>query len=82
MEAAGLSLFGIITVLLVVWYFGKSINSVTKGANEMASDEFKVFRFEQKIRLKKQMADISKRAEDSISDKIMSADELDKILAL
>ena len=45
--------FGILTVVLAVvitWYFGSSINAIVKGSGEMASDEFSVFKRDQKIR--------------------------------
>jgi len=44
---------GILTIVItvvVVWYFGSSINSIVKGSGEMASDEFTVFKRDQKIR--------------------------------
>lgn len=45
--------FYIIVALLVVWFFGPAINSVLKGAGEIASKEFEYHKDSQDFRLAK-----------------------------
>ena len=69
----------IVLVILVVWYFGSSINAVVSGSGEMAADEFSVFRRDQKIRLHKSRIAQTKTLDDIKDQNIYSDDDFDKI---
>jgi len=67
-------------IVLVVWYFGSSINAIVKGSGEMASDEFQVFRRDQRIRLHKTRIAQTKTLSDIKDESALSDEEFDKIL--
>jgi hypothetical protein len=54
--------------LLVVWYFGRVINGVVKGAGEMASVEFEMLKDEQAVRVAKQYSDLGNRLEKVLEE--------------
>jgi len=69
----------IVLVVLVIWYFGSSINAIVSGSGEMAADEFAVFRRDQKIRLHKSRIHQTKTLDDIKDTLVYSDDEFDKI---
>ena len=53
---------------IIVWYFGRVINSTVKGASEMAGKEFEVLQDEQNVRIAKQYSDLGNRLEKVLEE--------------
>lgn len=67
-----LGIFGIVGIILLVWYFGSTLNKVVAKVDhvidnsaEMASDEFDMLRAEQKLRIAKGYDELGKRIVES-----------------
>lgn len=74
-----ISILSVVVLVLVIWYFGRSINSIVKHSGEMADDEFKVFRREQQLRLHKTRVAQTKAVKDIAKDEVLSDEDFDKI---
>jgi len=79
MEMTALMILG---AVLVIWYFGATINSVVKGTGEMASEEFKVIKREQKIRLHKERANQTDKIKELSKLDVMSDEDFDEFFAV
>ena len=81
----------VLVIVLVIWYFGATINKVANatdhivsGAVDMGSDEFGSLKRDQKIRIYKERIRQSKEAVD-LSNKakvILNDNDFDKLLNL
>ena len=67
-----LGIFGIVGIILLVWYFGSTLNKVVAKVDhvidnsaEMASDEFDILRAEQRLRITKGYDELGKRISES-----------------
>ena len=55
-----LSIGTIVIIVLVVWYLGSAINNILAASGEVAEAEFKVFKQQQDIRLRKNQIKLHK----------------------
>ncbi len=69
----------VIIVVMVVWYFGSSINSITSGASDMASREFATYGNDQRVRLHKRRISQTKELDDIKDQNVYSDDEFEAI---
>ena len=74
----------IVTVVVVVWYFGSVINSIIAKSGKMATREYEVFEREQAFRLAKGKEELKAKAEKfkAESKSTMSDEELDAFLGI
>lgn len=82
MESLGLGIGTLSMIILVVWYLGSSINSIIGKAGIMAEDEFGQFRRAQKYRIKKDNESLKAKVRALDGDKLMTDEELDKLLGI
>ena len=68
-----------IVVIIVIWYFGKAINSVVEGSGDIVSDEFVNARREQRIRLHKERAKQTQKVKKLEDVEIYSDKQFDKL---
>lgn len=68
----------IVVIAIIVWYAGSSINSMVQASAEMASDEFNVFKRDQKIRHHKIRANQTGKVKTLSDLDVMSDKEFDE----
>lgn len=63
----------IVIIGAIIWYLGSAINSILKGAGEVASTEFDLLKDEQQVRVQKSYDDLGRKLE-----KLMEESSYDK----
>lgn len=68
----------IVLIAIIVWYLGSSINAMIQASAEMASDEFNVFKRDQKIRHYRIRANQTKKVKSLADLDVMSDKEFEE----
>ena len=74
-----LSIGTIVIIVLVVWYLGSAINNILAASGEVAEKEFRVFKQQQDIRLRKNQIKLHKTVEKIKDEPIYTDEEWDKL---